>query len=82
MNEYLNRVKQLILERFRETKADVGHIIPPNWIITILGPELNPKEKAQLQPAIQELVDEGLVELKGKRKDTLALTQKGVDHIY
>ncbi|CAB1063444.1 hypothetical protein D1BOALGB6SA_8227 [Olavius sp. associated proteobacterium Delta 1] len=73
------KIKQDILGQFKSINADVGHVLPPNWLPAIYIPSLNPKEKAVLQEAIDELISEGLVVSKG---DNLALTEKGVDAIY
>ena len=76
MNEHRNCVKEYILNRLRETNANVGHVVPQRWITTVLIPKLNPKERAEFEPAIQDLIDEGTI------TTDLALTQEGVDRIY
>lgn len=80
MNTSRDGVKQKILARFKQINAGVGHIIPGNWIIVALVPELNPKEKPELAAAVEELHSAGLIEARDN--GDLALTEKGVDAIY
>jgi len=73
-----DNIKRDVLSKFKEHNSDVGHTLPPNWLIRY-AMSLNPKEKNFIDEAIAELIAEGYVE---KKKDNLALTAKGVEHIY
>ena len=83
MNNYREAVKKRIMDHFRENKAKTGHVIIANWITAVLFPDLNPKEKEEYKPALNELVADDLIKLRtGVIGDSLELTEKGFNTLY
>ncbi|MCP4347178.1 MAG: hypothetical protein GY795_16830 [Desulfobacterales bacterium] len=79
MNSELYKIKNDILNKFRELNAGENHVIPPRWLGLFYFPTLNPKEKEVFEKAIEELINEKLIV---PVNDTIKLTKKGVDKIY
>lgn len=75
-------IANLILEQFAKTNSKPNHIIQERWINQVLLRQLNPKEQALLNPAISDLVNEGLITTEDRRGFCLVLTEKGFDTIY
>jgi len=75
-------ISNLILRQFAETNSKPNHIIQERWINQVLFRQLNPKEQELLNPAINDLVNEGLITTDDKRGFCLVLTEKGFDTIY
>jgi len=73
------KVKDDILNKFREINAGENHVIPSRWLSLIYYPTLNPKEKKVFEEAIEELINEEIVL---PSRDTIKLTKKGFDRIY
>lgn len=71
-------VKTAILGWFRNHNSDVGHVIGERHLFQ-LTINWNPKQKAALEDAINELVAEDLLQ---KNVNGYALTKKGVEVIY
>jgi len=72
-----------ILDQFVTMSARAGHCIPERWILHELRPSLNPKEQMEIEPAIDDLRTQGLIEVEqrvGMR--ALVLTAAGYDAIY
>jgi hypothetical protein len=74
-----DKIKGDILSQFKAENADVGHTLPPNWLVRY-GMTLNPKEKAVFDEAVNELITEGIVE--PTIRNNLAFTAKGVEYLY
>ncbi|MGA2403996.1 MAG: toll/interleukin-1 receptor domain-containing protein [Syntrophobacteraceae bacterium] len=79
---YRDKVKGDIMPKFREIKAQAGWTLPPRWLQLDYIQSLNPKENAELEPGIKELIDEGKVEFVKSAIPTLRLTKKGEDALY
>lgn len=77
------KIKSLIKRQFVAMSAKVDHCIDERWIMHQLRPSLNPKELTEIDAAIAELRNEGII-LVDRRAGmlALALTQKGFDEIY
>ena len=75
-------IADLILKQFAETNSKPNHIIQERWINQVLLRKLNPKEQNLLNPAINDLVNEGLITTEDRRGFCLVLTEKGFDTIY
>ncbi len=75
-------IANLILRQFAETNSKPNHIIQERWINQVLFRQLNPKEQELLNPAISDLVNEGLITTEDRRGFCLVLTEKGFDTIY
>jgi hypothetical protein len=78
-------VKRGVLEFFREHRMKVGHVIPEKSFRFGFLQNLNPKEQEQVPAALQELMDEGVVEERPSARHgdiPLFLTQLGFDLIY
>ena len=77
------KIRAAILNRFSSAASKVGECIDERWIVHKLLPSLNPKEAEQVNPAIQEMKDDGLISIDKKMGMTnLILSQKGFDEIY
>lgn len=72
-------IKNDILDKFRSINAKAGDILPPRWLNPVYFTSLNPKQKEVFEEAIQELIDENLIE---KTNGNIALTREGVNRIY
>ena len=75
-------IANIILRQFEETNSKPNHVIQERWINQILSRQLNPKEQDLLNPAISDLVNEGLITTEDRRGFCLVLTEKGFDTIY
>ncbi len=71
-------VRDAILSSFSESQSRVGHVLNVRPLIH-KSMHWNPKQKAALEPTVEQLCTEGLMEKQG---DNYALTQKGYDAIY
>ena len=77
------KIRQAILDGFSRSRSQVGHCLDARWIQHQVVPQLNPRESEQLEPAIHDMVQEGLIDVSKRSSMTiLALTQKGFDAIY
>ncbi len=80
-NNPKDRVKNCILDWFRKMNAEAGNVLSPRQFNSlILQCNFNPKEKKVIHEVINELVDEGLIEIKDQEK--FVLTKKGEDFLY
>lgn len=78
-----SKIRGAILKRFSDTKSRVGHCIDEKWIIHNLLQSLNPKERLEIDAAIDALFVEGLITIDRRMSMTvLVLTQAGFDAIY
>ena len=76
-------VKEKILNKFVQQNSKPNEIIFPRWINKQFLPQLNPKEQDTYQDAVNELVNEGLIEVdKRAGGQALVLTKDGFDKIY
>ncbi len=75
----IDKMKDNILNKFKELNAGENHVIPPRWFSLVYIPALNPKEKEAVNKAIEELVNEELIALVN---EAIKLTKKGADKIY
>ena len=74
-------LKIRVMNHFQNTKASVGHFFHGHSFFYKNGsPQLNHREIEVLSEAINELAEEGLVEIEGENE--FKLTQKGSDEIY
>ena len=80
MTDHKAGLKRKILDRFQQINADAAGVVPYNWIMVGLLPHLNPREKECLGASIQELQEEGLIEVR--QNGDIVLTKKGADTIY
>lgn len=79
----INNIKNLIMQHFEETNSKPSHIIQERWITQTLVPSLNPKERELVNPAIQQLIDNGYITFENKNgMNCLVLTQTGYDTLY
>ena len=77
------KIRKSILKRFANTQSRVGHYIDERWIIHTLVQSLNPREKLEVNSAIDALVADGLITTDNRMSMTvLVLTQVGFDAIY
>lgn len=75
-------IKDLIKNRFKETKSKVNHVIDQRWINNLLQ-KLNPKEQNLLNPAINELIQEKIITVENRMgQQCLVLTEVGFEEIY
>lgn len=65
-----------IMGQFRAMEAKSGGSLPPHWLGLTYIPRLNAKERDYLGAAIEQLIQDGLVE---DQQGDLALTAKGAD---
>ena len=72
-------VKNEILDYFRESKADVGHVLHANSFLHQRMTHWNPKQKESLEQGIEALISDNLI---AQNNESLALTKNGVDYIY
>ena len=80
MNE---RIKQLILDRFIQTKSSPNHVIDDRILYHNIVPKLNPKEQDELEPTINGMQDEGIITIENRSgSECLVLTKAGYDKIY
>lgn len=76
-------IAQLFLANFHRTNSKPNHIIDERWIRHTLMGQLNPKEQALVNDAINELVEQGFVTTDNRNGAfCVVLTEKGYDHIY
>jgi predicted transcriptional regulator len=80
--ETVNKIAQKILNRFAETNSRVNHTVDFKWINFNLLKDLNPKEAALVDAAIQKLVTDGLITTEDRHGWCMVLTQQGFDTIY
>lgn len=72
-------VRDSILTSFKKSNSRAGHILNEKAFYFNNMSSWNPKQIAALDTAINELVSEGLVEI---RDDKIFLSPKGEDYIY
>ncbi len=75
-----DEVKDKIMSWFKKSNSDVGHVMDERNLLQSIYMKLNPKQKNVLEEAIDELVQNDLIEIKNDK--LLVLTEKGVDLIY
>lgn len=75
-----DEVKDLILNWFKKMNSKAGHVMDQRNLLQSVSMKLNPKQDKVADEAINELVQDGLIEVKDNK--LLVLTEKGVDHIY
>lgn len=76
-------ISEKIMTRFAETNSKPNHVIDQRWINQSLLRNLNPKEQDLLNPAIDDLINEGLITIDERTGgQCLVLTEKGFDFIY
>jgi len=73
-------VRDMILGWFKRNNSDVGHVMDERNLQHSIVMKLNPKQKKVFDETINELVKDGLIEIKNDK--LLVLTEKGVDYIY
>lgn len=73
-------VRNMILDWFKRNNSDVGHVMDERNLLHSILMKLNPKQNKVFDEAIDELVKDGLIEIKNNK--LLILTKKGVNHIY
>jgi hypothetical protein len=78
----VEKLCQKILNRFAATNSRVNHTVDYKWINFNLLKELNPKESALVDQAIQKLVEDELITVEDRHGWCMVLTQKGFDTIY
>jgi len=72
-----------IMGQFAKTNSKPEHILDQRLLNFNLFNKLNPKEQNLIEPAIQELVNNGLIYINNRAGgQCLVLTQKGFDEIY
>ena len=77
-----NDIANLIMNQFAETNSKPNHVIQERWINQVLLRQLNPKEQNLINPAINDLVNDGLIITEDRRGFCIVLTEKGFDSIY
>lgn len=73
-------VKNMILSWFKETNSKAGHTLDQRNFLHSIQLKLNPKQEEKINEAVNDLVEEGLVEINEIK--SIVLTEKGVDAIY
>jgi len=71
-----------IMREFAKTNSKPNHIIQDRWFSQVLAGKLNPKEQELINPAITDLVNDGLATRDDRSGFCLVLTEKGFDAIY
>ena len=82
-SNYVEKFRQVIMNRFREVNAEKGHVLPQAWLTPFLS-KMNVKRKAFFEQAMQQLQAENLIEYQ-KKDDAhhhIMLTQQGEDYLY
>ncbi|MFA6192521.1 MAG: hypothetical protein WC665_09235 [Sulfurimonas sp.] len=74
-----NEVKEMFMKWFKKNNI-VGQIMSKQDVVQNILTKINAKQEDALGSAINELKNEGLIELK-EDGVTLVLTQKGTEHI-
>jgi len=75
----IEKVKEDIIDCFRQSKADAGHTLPAKSFYHKYLMRYNPKEKEAFDDARDELSAEGIIEIK---EGHIYLTKTGLDIIY
>ena len=84
----ISDIKQDIFQKFRSLEAKAGDTLSKNWLKGKYFPGLNQKERAQFNSALNELIEEGLVEKihyifhMTQYLHNLRLTARGEEIIY
>jgi predicted transcriptional regulator len=79
MRTDIDKIKQDILNHFKERNVGAGHVLSPRWLPFFYLPQLTPTERKAVRPAIEELINEGLLQRVPR---SLQLTAKGGDLLY
>jgi len=74
-----NSVRDAVLSCFSESRARAGDVLNARALQHKHMLHWNPKQKAALDPTLQQMEAEGLIESKG---GNVVLTQKGFDALY
>ena len=78
-DDAIEKIGQLILDRFAKTNSKVGHMVNDRWLGFELLEQLNPKEQDLIEIAVNKLIADDYVEFGNKG---IVLTQGGFDKIY
>lgn len=80
----MNPLAHKVLIFCRDLNLGAGHIVPEKPFRFTFWDSLNPKERAEIDGAFDELVASGFLEERTVRTGSVpyALTQEGVNHIY
>lgn len=70
-------VRAQLLDTYRRAGARAGSLLPPKWLQRHYLPTFAPAEETAFEDAVNEMVDEGLVEVVERGSSTLRLTRKG-----
>ena len=76
------QIKSLIMDEFRRANCKVGHCVPVRNFSNGFMRRLNPKEQDLANVALDELLEEGIIEYKSGTLEAFALTQLGFDGLY
>jgi DNA-binding transcriptional regulator YhcF (GntR family) len=79
MNE-VEKVKSDVMECFYDANADVGHALNSRLYQHNYVFNYNPKEKAAVKEAFDQLVEQGLIEQNDN--NSICITENGVNHLY
>jgi len=75
----MNQIKEIILNKIKESKLGVGHVLPTRVLQTLFLEVLNPKQQESFNASVDELVNESYL---SEKNGGLELLQKGYDHIF
>lgn len=79
----INKIQQIILNRFIELKSKPNHVIDQRWITNHLIPQLNPKEIELFDSALGDLIAKDYVSFEERSGfKCIVLRQEGFDKIY
>lgn len=70
-------IKDDLLEQFRKNAPEAGSLLSSDWLYNTYMPTLDARETKLMEEAVNELIQEGLIEYVGGRKPTYRLTEKG-----
>lgn len=76
-----SQIVALILKAFDEQNAKIDHLLNVGKYHAIFR-SLNPKEQDLFEPAVNQLIEDGLVYRGGSQQESIALTQVGFDRVY
>ncbi|GEM_PF-685461 len=79
MRTEIEKIKQDILNHFKERNMGANQVLSPYWLPSVYLPQLTPAERQAVRPAIEELVNDGLLQ---RVQRSLKLTVKGGDLLY
>jgi len=78
------QIERLVLKEFEKQKSRAGDIIMLKNLNFGLFQSLNPKESELFEPALNSLIDKGLITYEGERTgvECIRLTEQGYDNLY